>query len=72
MNHHDHRTRTSTNATVYEPPVLIPIGDAANVVLGIPAGGDDHLGFIPWRFEFEEDDDEDGTPRAKALPGRGL
>lgn len=64
MNHHDDPTTTRTNATAYEPPVLILIGDAENVVLGVPGGGDDHFGFSPWQFEFEEDDDEGGSPRA--------
>ena len=61
MSHHDDPTTTRTDTTAYYPPVLILIGRAANVVLGIPAAGDDHHGFIPWRFEFEEDNDESGT-----------
>ena len=57
MNHHDHLKTGSTRPTAYEPPVLIPIGDAEHVVLGIPGGGDDHFGFSPWQFEFEDDND---------------
>lgn len=68
MNHHDDAPTTRTNAMAYEPPVLIPIGDAENVVLGFPAGGDDHFGFIPWTFEFEEDEDEDGARPSQAPP----
>jgi hypothetical protein len=64
MNYHDDPTTTRTNATAYEPPVLILIGDAENVVLGVPGGGDDHFGFSPWQFEFEEDNDEGGAARA--------
>ncbi len=64
MNHHDDPTMTRTNATTYESPVLLLIGDAENVVLGVPGGGDDHFGFSPWQFEFEEDNDEGGAPRA--------
>ena len=60
MNHHDDPTTARTTDTAYEPPVLILIGDAANVVLGIPGGGDDHFGFSPWQFEFKEDDNEEG------------
>ena len=64
MNHHDDPTMTRTNATAYESPVLLLIGDAENVVFGVPGGGDDHFGFSPWQFEFEEDNDEGGAPRA--------
>ena len=59
MNRHDDPTPAPTTDTAYEPPVLITIGDAARVVLGIPGGGDDHFGFSPWQFEFQEDDDKD-------------
>lgn len=59
MNHHDDPKPARTTDTAYEPPALIPIGDAVNVVLGIPGGGDDYFGFIPWQFEFEDDDSED-------------
>ena len=64
MSHRDDPTTTRTNATAYEPPVLLLIGDAENVVLGFPGGGDDHLGFCPWQFEFEEDNDEGAAPLA--------
>ena len=64
MNHRDDPTPTRTNATAYEPPVLMLIGDAENVVLGFPGGGDDHIGFSPWQFEFEEDNDEGAAPLA--------
>ena len=63
MNQHDDPTATPARATAYEPPVLIPIGDAERVVLGVPGGGDDYFGFSWWQFEFEEDDDEGGAPR---------
>ena len=63
MNHRDEPTTTGASAAAYEPPVLIPIGDADNVVLGIPGGGDDQFGFCPWQFEFQEDnDDGDASP----------
>ena len=65
MNHRDDPTTTRTNATAYEPPVLILIGDAEDVVLGFPGGGDDHVGFSLWQFEFEEDEYEGGAPRAQ-------
>lgn len=61
MSDHDDPAIAGTNATAYEPPALISIGDAENVVLGFPGGGDDQFGFSPWQFEFEEDDDEGGT-----------
>lgn len=67
MNTRDDPT-TPTNATVFEAPKLIPIGDAKNVVLGIPWNGDEYLGFTPPRFEFEEDndDEEDGAANGQA------
>ena len=69
MNHHDEPTTNRTTAKAYESPVLIPIGDVENVVLGIPWGGDEYFGFTPPRFEFQEDhDDEDGAPRAQVPP----
>lgn len=60
MSNHDEPPTTRTNAAPYERPVLIPVGDAENVVLGLPGGGDDQFGFSPWKFEFEEDNDESG------------
>lgn len=68
MNTRDDPTITRTNAPAFEAPALIPIGDAGNVVLGIPGGGDEHFGFTPPRFEFEEDDLEGGALWAQALP----
>lgn len=67
MNGRDDPTTTSTKVTAFEAPALVPIGDADAVVLGLPWPGDEHFGFTPPRFEFEEDDDE-GGPRAQALP----
>ena len=69
MNSHDDPTITPTNATPYEPPVLLSIGDAENVVLGLPGGGDDQFGFSPWQFEFQEDPHEDGAPRRPSVSG---
>ena len=65
MDQHNERA-TRRNTAVYEPPVLIPIGRVANVVLGFPGGGDDYFGFVPWQFEFQQDNDETGVPRAEA------
>ena len=42
----------------YEAPVLTVIGDASQVILGVPGGGDDYFGFTIWEFEFEPDSDE--------------
>ena len=58
MNIRDDAAMTRTDATAFEPPALVPIGDAENVVLGIPGIGDDYLGFTPPGFEFQEDNDE--------------
>ena len=68
MNIRDDPTIDRTNATGFEAPELIPIGDAKNVVLGIPWNGDDYIGFIPPRFEFEEDDGEHGRPSGRTPP----
>ncbi len=61
MNARNEPTTTRTNAAVFEAPALVPIGDAEDVVLGFPWGGDDYFGFTPPRFEFQEDNDEEGT-----------
>lgn len=55
-------TIVRTNAAMFEAPALIPIGDAKNVVLGIPWNGDDYIGFTPPQFEFQADDDEGDAP----------
>ncbi len=68
MNTRDDGTITRTNATVFEAPTLVAIGDAPSVVLGVPWGGHDHFGYAPPRFEFQEDHDEGGAPAAQALP----
>ena len=67
MNARDNPTIIRTDATVFEAPALVPIGNAENVVLGIPWFGDDYLGFTPPAFEFQEDDDEGGS-QAQARP----
>ena len=59
MNKHHHTVPAPPDDTVYKPPVLIAVGDAQNVVLGLPGGGDDQFGFSPWQFEFDEDNDEE-------------
>lgn len=69
MNTRDDPPTTRTNATVFEAPALIPIGDAENVVLGIPWNGDEYIGFIPPRFEFQEDIDEEDISPAERSPG---
>lgn len=69
MNTRDDAT-IDRNATAFKAPALVPIGDAENVVLGFPWVGDDYLGFTPPQFEFEEDNDEGGAPRAQASPDR--
>jgi len=72
MNTRDDPTAPRTNATAFEAPALVPIGDAENVVLGIPWVGDEYLGFTPPRFEFQDDDEEkkeEGGPDAQAFPG---
>ena len=66
MNGRDDPTITSTKVTAFEAPALVPIGDADAVVLGLPWPGDEHFGFTPPRFEFEEDNDDSGTPSAQA------
>ena len=68
MDTRDDPTIVRTNATAFEPPALVPIGDVENVVLGLPIPGDEHFGLIPPGFEFQEDDDEDGVPPADGLP----
>ena len=55
MNTRDHPPTTRTNATAFEAPTLVSIGDAGSVVLGLPWGGHDHFGYAPLRFEFQED-----------------
>ena len=67
MNTRDDPPTTRTCATAFEAPTLVSIGDAESVVLGLPWGGDDHFGYAPPRFEFQEDEDENGAPPAKAL-----
>ncbi len=66
MNTRDDPTIIRTNATAFEAPTLLSIGNAECVVLGFPWAGDDHFGYAPPRFEFEEDNDEDGVPRVQA------
>ena len=68
MNTRDDPTIARTNAATFEAPALMPIGDAENVVLGIPWNGDDYIGFTPPRFEFQEDHDEGGFPAGQELP----
>ena len=68
MNTRDDPPIARPNATAFEAPALIPIGDAETVVLGIPWTGDEYVGFTPPRFEFQEDDDEERRPRARGLP----
>ena len=68
MNTRDDSTISRTNAAAFEPPALVSIGDADRVVLGLPWGGDDHFGYAPPLFEFQEDDHEAGAPRAQAHP----
>ena len=69
MNTRDDPTIARTNAAAFQAPALIPIGNAENVVLGVPWQGDEYLGFTPWTFEFQEDNDDGGAPSAQALPG---
>ncbi len=68
MNTRDDSPITSTNATAFEAPVLVLIGDAESVVLGLPWGGDDHLGYAPPQFEFQEDNDDGGARPPKRSP----
>lgn len=68
MNIRDNATITRTNATAFEAPTLVLIGDAESVVLGIPWGGHDHFGYAPPQFEFQEDDHGAGAPRAQEHP----
>ncbi|MGH9196812.1 MAG: hypothetical protein ACRD1T_13845 [Acidimicrobiia bacterium] len=42
----------------YEPPRLTVIGEACQVVLGIPGAADDYYGYSLPRFEFEPDGDD--------------
>ena len=71
MNTRNDGTIARTTATLFEAPTLVAIGDAQSVVLGVPWGGHDHFGYAPPRFEFEEDNDEGGAPRAQGPPPRG-
>lgn len=57
MNTYDDPPITRASATAFEVPTLVPIGDAENVVMGLPWAGDDYVGFTPWPFEFKEDND---------------
>ena len=68
MDTRDDSTVTRANATAFEAPALVPIGHAESVVLGFPWAGEDYFGFIPLQFEFQEDNDEGGTPPAEAIP----
>ncbi len=68
MNNREDLTTASTKATAFEAPALLPIGDAKNVVLGLPWLGDEHFGCTPPRFEFHEDDVEGDGP-SKPYPG---
>ena len=42
----------------FEAPELTVIGDAGDVVLGVPLSGWDHRGFSAPSFEFESDDEK--------------
>ena len=68
MNTRDDPPTTRTCATAFEAPTLVSIGDAQSVVLGLPWGGDDHFGYSPPRFEFEEDDDGAAPRPPKRFP----
>ena len=68
MNTRNDTMIAGTNAIAFEAPVLVPIGDAEDVVLGLPWPGDEYFGCTPPRFEFEEDDDGSGATPAQALP----
>ena len=65
----DDPTIIRRNDTAFEAPALIPLGDAENVVLGIPWGGDDYFGFTPPRFEFQVDEEEDDKSGAACRSG---
>jgi hypothetical protein len=43
--------------TAYEPPTLNLVGDAREVVLGIPMSGWDWRGYTMVQFEFESDEE---------------
>ena len=44
------------NAVEFEPPTLTVIGEARDVVLGIPHAGWDWRGWAVLQFEFESDE----------------
>jgi hypothetical protein len=46
-----------TTTLEYEPPTLTTVGDARDVVLGIPMAGWDWRGFAMLQFEFESDEE---------------
>lgn len=68
MDTRDDSTVTRTNASRFEAPALVLIGSVENVVLGFPWVGEDHFGFTPPQFEFQEDNGENGALPAEALP----
>ena len=68
MNIRDDAATIRPDPTAFKAPTLVPIGDAENVVLGIPWVGDEYLGFTPPKFEFQDDSDED-DPRIQ-VPSR--
>jgi hypothetical protein len=55
----DHRASTRTEIADYQPPDLIKIGNASEVVLGVATGGFDGVfQMTESAFEFERDDDQ--------------
>lgn len=44
----------------YDPPELVVIGDASELVLGVASGGfDGQFQMTEWAFEFERDDKQE-------------
>jgi hypothetical protein len=53
----DQDDTTAPTTTTYEPPQLIEIGRANDVILGVPGIGlDGPNGYTEWAFEFEPDE----------------
>jgi hypothetical protein len=48
-------SHTVADVGAYEPPRVTLIGEDRQVILGVPANGDDYFGYSFPHFEFEPD-----------------
>jgi len=57
MTNHDDSLENTPTLAEYQPPVLVSIGDAADIVMGLPGGGwDGPFGMTEGAFEFLDDE----------------